>query len=239
MAKIAIFVGNNENNAYTLAIPHVDYLKNQGINASNVTFIDDRTNPALIACIEAVRAMSDKVLEEAYNFNADIDQNRDAERETRRVPYKKLECLIGVPIKNNWNYGWGFLHSGVEYFCLEHGIQVTPDIQQAYHDTAQIMKHAERWNDIWLHYRRSHAVEYDRHYDLVFNDGFEIVEYDETIWTPEIERVGDTERVVFSRTINQATVEQLAKAQDVDTLMDYIRTLTRPVEHFPQPHVLK
>jgi benzoyl-CoA reductase/2-hydroxyglutaryl-CoA dehydratase subunit BcrC/BadD/HgdB len=84
--------------------------------------------------------------------------------------------------------------------------------------------------DSAIMFDKDHCIEIGTNGKSVFNDGFEIVEYDERMFSAEIKIVDGVETVELNRNVNRETIEKLVRENDVDGVISYIQELFNPID---------
>lgn len=160
---------------YQLSADHVKWLKENGIPANRYSFINDRTNPTLIACVSAIGTPSAEIVAKAQQLLDAVDR-LDIEHDIEAVQINTM--CINAPemrdvLKNIAEHEGSPLSKMAKKLCHYWAL-----LEE--YNKFLVEHNLDRWMDTFRHRQIFDIVEYDEErYDakVVSDSGFYHGEY--------------------------------------------------------------
>ena len=116
MAKIVVMAKGVR---FQLTDEHVEWLRANGYPDADYFFCkEDRSNPALIQCIEAIHATKQDVMDEAMALWREYRSKSNASREEQKVALNKLENHCEKH-SLSWAFGKFVVEDGFKVACYD------------------------------------------------------------------------------------------------------------------------
>ena len=245
------FVINTNGWYLRLTEEHMDWLHVNGHPGADYGFCeDDRSNPDLIACVEAVRESKRPLIEEANRLQSAVSDAEDDAEEAKTLLSEAIDALlimldfksyyrtriigeIGKALRGG--YDWSYFESpanpkqGIDSELIWVQFEEIVKVFNAHRDKFQAIDDA--WgnfhkycddNSLWICSG-----------EIVFNDGLAIKTYDETLFEANVRRETmptgyDDEEYEFMELkpfITREAIASFVESGDTDGLMDYLKSL--------------
>lgn len=242
---------NSEGWYLHLSDEHVAWLHANGYPSADCEFCEcDRSNPVLIACIEAIRATKQPLVSEAKRLLSVAEAAELDGSNARKAMSKELDALLDLLVFRpyqkkfiiseirkvlidglNWNEVTS--HAAVAP-CVPVDdvwaqLNVITDTYKADEDKFRAIRNA--WSELHQ-YIAENSLRHD-HGSIEYFDKYDIESYDETRFVAKVEKEyskmgyseSEYEHLVLTPYLTRDTVDSFVKTGDTDGLMDYLKSL--------------
>ena len=247
------FVLASKHHTLYLSERHLDWLHRNGYPEADAYFCgNDRSNPALVACIEAVHASMQPVVDEAYALLHKEETLRSAAEADREKLSAAIDAFVDVvkscgvkyhkniiigtlrrPMTENMSWERAYAH-----FNSRFGVTVA-EAQPAYEEymrclnSPAIFTMQEAQREL-VAFCEEHGLR--RHFNTIeIDDGYVIKTFDETRFTAKVVSASDEEyehsypsyweEMELTPFVTRATIDSFVAEGDTDGLMEYLRSL--------------
>ena len=247
------FVLSSKHYDLYLSEEHVNWLRANGYPDADAHFCnDDRSNPALVACIEAIHASMQPVIDKAYALLHKEETLRNAAEADREKLSAAIDAFVDVVRACGVKY-----HKNVIISALRRPMNEAMSWERAYpHFNSRFGVTVEEARPAYDEYMRclnSPAIlamqEAHRELEIFcetnglrrnfqtieFDDGYVVETFDETRFTAKAVPASDEEsensylsyweKMELTPYITRATVESFVAKGDTDGMMEYLRSL--------------
>ena len=243
------FVICNNRCGIMLSEEHLAWLYGNGYNDADIDFChNDRSNPALIACIEAVRAQKQHAVEEGQRlwdamrdaqsacneFNSELAKQIDALLEMldfnphwKNRIIRDVRCVInGAEIVKM--HPCAYPKSGISSDAVKECLNII--VEMGKNDPKLIA--AKKASESFHNHITENGLCVGRREQIQVNDGFDIETYDETKFVASVccnyadrWEEEDYERMSLKPYLSHSTLASFVDAGDADGLFDFLKSL--------------